>query len=468
MPGGRRPEHVVAIGASAGGLEALLEMLPLVQPSPTTRYILAQHMARSGHAELVIRVLGRKARMPVVEAHDDDVVEPGVLYVLPPACDGRYLDGRIRIGPAGPGNLSAPSVNELFVSVAHAAGPNAVAVVLSGAGSDGVVGCRAIRQRHGLVLVQAQAGAGIGGMPGSVAAAGLADAELSPADIAKRLNALAPPTAAIPRRAPDHSSEPMARLMQRLSQHSGVDFTQYRLGTTLRRMDRRRASLTLPDLDTYVTYALAHDEELDVLFGMFMISWSWFLRDRDAWECLRGALSTLLREKPVGEEFVAWVPGCATGEEAYTLAMLVRELDPDRPVRIIGTDINAKALAQARLGAYPAKTMRELPAAMAERWFERSGSEWQIHRALRDACTFLEQDAIRVAPEEVFDVVTCRNLLIYLRQELQAPLLAGIRERLRSGGLLFIGLAETLPRGEVGHYAAVDTAMRVYRRRSAS
>ncbi len=462
----RQPRHVVAIGASAGGLEALLALLPHLHATGTTRFILAQHMSRAGHTELVVRVLGRHAAMPIVEAGDGELVEPHRLYVIPAGFDGRFEDGRIRLTPPAAGAHSAPSVNELLGSVARAVGPDAVAVVLSGAGTDGLAGCREVRAHGGTVLVQAEDSSAIHGMAGMVQRAGLAHAVLSPEDIAARLNALEPAARPIlPERHPHTESAGMALLLQRLSERVGVDFTQYRQGTMLRRMDRRREALHIRDMDEYIAHALRDEHELDVLHRMFMISWSWFYRDPEAWDRLRPLLAQRMAARPPGTPITAWVPGCATGEEAYTVAMLLRDLDPERPLHIIGTDINEVALAHARTGHFRASAARDLPAALRDRFLVPDGDGMRVSDALRSACTFRHEDALVSAPDGPLDLVSCRNLLIYMKRELHVPLMRAIHDRLTNDGLLMLGLSESVSRGEQALFTPIDAAMRIYERR---
>ena len=458
---------VVAFGASAGGLEALLQVLPLLQPNGRTRYLVAQHMAKTGHSDLVIRVLARKAAMAVVEATNNAVVLPDTLYVIPAGFDGIFDDGRVHLRPPGPDAHSAPSVNVLFDSVARSAGEEAVAVVLSGAGSDGVVGCRDIKAHGGTVIVQEQASAAIFGMAGAVERENLADLALPPEDIARFINGLTPTVAAAPatERHPLTGSPQLQVLLEALSQRSGVDFTAYRQGTLLRRMDRRAEALGFADMGRYIAQALADPAELDTLQAMFLISWSWFFRDRTAWEQLRLSIAAQLDRKPAQEPYRAWVPGCATGEECYSIAMLVRELDPGRTIQVRGSDLNPDALTAARTARYRDAAFREMPTAMRERYISGPPDRPRVADEIRDACSFHEEDALTVQPPGRYDLVSCRNLLIYMKRELHAHLLGTARQALRPGGLLFLGMSEVLGRDETVRFAQVDPTYRIYRRR---
>lgn len=466
----RRVSHpVVAIGASAGGLEAMLDLLPRLRPTGRARIIVAQHMARSGHTDLVVRVLGRKAGMPVVEATDGVLVLPDTVYVIPAGQDGVFEEGRIRLLPPQAEHLSTPSVNLLLASVARSVGAQAVAVVLSGAGSDGVSGARTVRAHGGTVIVQGEESTAIHGMAGAVQREGLAHLVRTPEGIADYINTLMPkPPGALPA-APRHpytGSPQLQVLLERMSERSGVDFTMYRQGTLLRRMDRRRETLHLPDLDTYVSRALADPHELDALQRLFLISWSWFYRDAAAWDRLRLELQHLLAAKPADEPFVAWVPGCATGEECYTIAMVVRDIDPERRVRVIGSDFSGEALDTARTARYKATALRELPAHLRQHYFVATTDGVRVTDAIRDLCVFRAEDVLTAQPEERFDLVSCRNLLIYMKRELHEQLLDTIHGVLRPWGLLFLGLSEGISREKATHFGSVDNALRIYRRRT--
>lgn len=468
----RASPPVIAIGASAGGLEALLELLPLLTRNGSNRYIVAQHMSKTGHADLVVRVLGRKSALPVVEATNDMAVEPDTVYLLPAGFDGVLDNGRIHLRAPDVRHFSAPSVDVLFASIARSAGTAAIGVVLSGAGSDGVIGARAIRTHGGQVLVQRTGSTAIHGMVGAVVRAGLASHELSPAEIAEHINALTPqPQPAGPMSVPRHpytGSPKLELLLQRMSDESGVDFTMYRQGTLLRRMERRSDAVKCADLDDYMAYALDHPDERAILQGLFLISWSWFFRDRAAFDRLRDEIHAALQRLPQSQPYVIWVPGCASGEECYSLAMLVRDIEPDRPLLVIGSDLSGDAIALARAARYKAAALRELPDGFLERYFRRDGDEYRVIDSLRESCTFREEDVLANTPVQSLDLVSCRNLLIYMNVELHEQLLGRIHSALRADGLLFLGLSEGLSRSDLARFTTVDAVHRIYRRRTAA
>lgn len=458
----------MAIGASAGGLEALLELLPQLVKTGRNRYIVAQHMSKTGHAELVVRVLGRKSALPVVEATDGVQVEPDVVYLLPAGSDGVFDNGRIHLRDPSSDALSTPSVDALFASVARNSGNAAIAVVLSGAGSDGVAGARAVQLHGGTVLVQGAGSSSVHGMTAAVIRQDLADAVLTPLQIAERINLLAPAKPVVPpsTRHPYTGSPKLQAMLEAMTESSGVDFTMYRQGTLLRRMERRRESLGMPDLDRYIEYVLTHSAELEALQRLFLISWSWFYRDAAAFGQLRREIAKSLERKPKDQPFAIWVPGCATGEECYSLAMMVRDLDPTRAVLVVGSDLNAEAIATARAARYRAGSLRELPDGFRERFFRTDGDQFRVSDSIREICTFVEEDVLTAKPTMFFDLVSCRNLLIYMRVELHERLLGTIHDALVHDGLLFLGLSEGISRAETTRFSAVDATHRIYRRRA--
>ena len=464
----RALEPVIAIGASAGGLEALLELLPALKKTGRNRYLVAQHMSKTGHAELVVRVLGRKSALPVVEARDGMRIEPDVVYLMPAGTDGVFDDGRVYLREPDHDALSTPSVDALFESVARNAGPAAIAVVLSGAGSDGVAGAAAVRAKGGTVLVQGAATTAVQGMTGAVVRQSLANAVLTPAEIAEHINKLAPAKREpiVLKRHPYTGSPKLQVLLERMSEHAGVDFTQYRQGTLLRRMERRREALKFDDLDAYIEYVMSHPDESEALQRLFLISWSWFYRDASAFARLRFSIEQALSKKSPDSAFTIWVPGCATGEECYSLAMLVHDLDPEREVRVIGSDLNAEALRTARAARYKATSLREVPTGFTERYFRRDSEMFRVSDTIRGMCAFVEEDVLSATPAGPFDLVSCRNLLIYMKVELHEQLLDVIHDALRAEGLLFLGLSEGIARNETARFTAIDATHRIYRRKA--
>lgn len=459
----------MVFGASAGGLEALLEILPLLEANGRSRFILAQHMARTGHSDLVVRVLSRKTALRVVEASDGMTVEADTIHVIPAGFDGILDDGRLHLCEPVAGSHSTPSVNRLLESVARSCGTEAVAVVLSGAGSDGVLGCRDIRQHGGTVIIQASGTSAIHGMAGAVERAQLAEHVLGPTDIARHLNALSP-RRSLPGPLPRHpltGSSQLQALLHALALRSGVDFTMYRHGTLLRRMERRSEALHMADLGAYMTFAMHKESELDALQRMFLISWSWFFRDAPAWAALRREVASQLEHKPADEAYRVWVPGCASGEECYSVAMLLQDLAPERRLEIRGSDLSATAIASARNARYLPTAFRELPDGYRERFTTGDPSRPRIVDDLRDACTFIQEDALTTTTPTELDLVCCRNLLIYMRRELHEQLLTAVHHALRPGGLLFLGMSEGLARDDTARYSVVDATHRIYRRRTA-
>ena len=472
---------VVGIGSSAGGLEAMLQMLPRLRPNGRTRFVVAQHLLKSDHSDLVLRVLGRKSSLPVVEARDNDVVEPDRLYLIPSNWNGVLKDGRLRLQAPVQGQLSVPSVNVLFESIAADAGASSIGVVLSGAGSDGVVGCKAIKARGGKILIQTPETALINGMPGAVARASLVDESLSPEALADHINDLVSaavvPSGALPSgtvqpvSAPSEGSPELASLIRETSRASGIDFSSYKEDTLLRRIQGRMKALGADRLQDYGSYVQRNPGELEILRQLFVVSLSWFFRDRAAFNKLRQCLLEYLALKPIGDCFRVWVPGCATGEECFSLAILLTDLFAERGLRarieVLGSDLNVEALSVARAAQYPAKAFKELPEPdVIARHFVAESGGYRVADHIRAACVFREEDVITTKPPAPLDMVSCRNLLIYMKSELQLTMISKFFEALKPEALLFLGLSENVGVSGAASFTAIDSSLRIFRRKS--
>lgn len=477
MPQSPRIGPVIGIGSSAGGLESMQQLIPRLRANGTTRYIIAQHLAKSGHSELVTRVLGRTSGLPVIEAHDNDVVAPDCLYLIPPDHNGVVQGGRLRLQTPPAGQLSTPSVNVLFNSIAEDAGSNGVGVILSGAGSDGLLGCRAIKERGGKVFVQSAETALIDGMPGAIRRAGIADEILSPLTIADRVNDLVLFNAALSRSAaatdPSSASPELRAIIQEVSNAARIDFSSYKEETLLRRVLGRMKALGIEDLPSYVARARSDPAELAVLKHLFVVSLSWFFRDRRAFDKLSEYLAEYLAGRTAGEPVRVWVPGCATGEECFSLAILLTELAAQRglqsSVEVVGSDLNPEALDIARQGFYPANALKEFDTVVPiAKWFVATGGGYQVADHIRSMCSFRNEDIIAAAAPRDLDLVSCRNFLIYLKSELQELMVSKFARALRSNGLLFLGLSENIGRSGVIHFSAVDPSLRIFQRRPGS
>ena len=381
--------HVAGIGASAGGLEAMLPMCARLRPTGRIAYVIAQHMAHNGHSELVARLIQRESVLPVVLADKAVRLQTDTVYLIPAGRDGLVHSDMLILSDPVPGSISTPSVNVLFKSIADSCGSNAVGIVLSGTGSDGVAGCRAIRAAGGLTLAQLPAEAKYAGMPEALIDAGLADQVVPAEEIGERLAARFPGSAAPSVSTVSQavavvaaSGEPgisdaqrreLEQLQRQVLEATGIDFSSYKEDTLLRRLEKRKSTVGVTTADAYQELIRRNPRELHSLQHLFLVSMSSFYRDRDSFLSLERALAARIVDKQSGAPVRVWVPGCASGEEPYTLAVILNELlgccRQLHPVSIIATDLNAEALDKARAGIYPRAAFQEMDDTLRDRYF---------------------------------------------------------------------------------------------------
>jgi chemotaxis methyl-accepting protein methylase len=470
-----QPEPLVAIGSSAGGLEAMMRLLPHLRANGRSRYVVAQHMAKTGHNDLVLRVLARTSSLPIVQGQNDELLLPDRIYVVPSNWNGVVKAGKLQLLEPASTQLSTPSVNELFKSIAEAAGSTAVGIILSGAGADGLHGCQAIKAGGGAIFIQTPETALITGMLGAVQRAGLADAVLSPEDLAQRINDLVPaPTAArAPSVAVPAESHPsgLQGLVQKVSSASGINFSSYKEDTLVRRIRGRMKTLGISELEDYAARASEDPGELDRLKKLFVVSLSWFFRDRPVFDELQKLLMTAVAKKTGQEPVRVWVPGCATGEECFSFAILLTELlqnyAPRARIEIIGSDVNAEALEVARGATYSIKAFKEFQDPdLTARYFSAAPGGHQVAEPIRALCTFRQEDVIAAAPPTGLDLISCRNLLIYMKSDLQEKMIEKFFRALKPDGLLLLGMSENIGLAGTARFSAIDSGLRIFRRKT--
>lgn len=481
---------MVGLVASAGGIEAMLQLFALLRPNGRCTYIVAQHMGSRAHTELMTRVLRRTSALPIVTAQPLQPLRADTIYFIPAGHDGAVTaDGLQLLHPAAE-HVSTPSGNVLFASMAAQCGPHCTGVVLAGTGVDGVEGARAIRHAGGTVLVQDPASATFNGMPHATIEARLAHAvapldvlaellhqpagatmaqHASPNDIGPTASAQATPSDGLLHCTP----QDWQRWLVQLHQATGVDFAGYKPETLQRRLQQRLAALGLANLGAYLAYCQRQPGEWRHMQQRLLVSYSFFWRDRDAFAALQATLASAWRQRPPGAPPLRlWVPACASGEEAYSLALLLAELWQDtdtlaQRVQILGSDLNTAALHQAQVGRYAASALRELAPGWLQRYFTPRGLLHEVHPALRACCSFEVRDVLASAPAGPFDLVSCRNLLIYLQPAQQTQLLQSIHSVLRPGGWLFISTVESLDSDSLQRFQPVPGAAQhhLYQRR---
>lgn len=466
---------VVGIGASAGGLaafEAFFSGMPPLK-NPGMAFVLVQHLAPD-HKSYLCEIVKRCTRMEVFEVTDGMKVRLDCVYIIPPDHDMALLNGVLHLlKPGAPRGRRLP-IDFFFRSLAQDQGERAVGVVLSGTGGDGTEGVRAIKAAGGVVIAQSAESAEFDDMPRGAIGTGLVDFQLPPAEIPSRLISYA--AQAIALHAGEAMPEPgttnaLEKIFILLRSQTGHDFSLYKHSTINRRIDRRMAVHQIRRLDSYAAFLGNHPDEVDALFRDLLIGVTGFFRDPEAFAELEAeAIPKLFENKAPGETVRVWTPGCSTGEEAYSVAMLLSEhmqaLGQKYSAQIFATDIDNRAIAAARAGIYPESIAGNISPERLSRFFtaEAEGGAYRVKKSLRDLLIFSEQDAIKDPPFSKIDLITCRNLLIYLGPHLQKKLIAIFHYALNPGGMLFLGNSES-PGGREDLFTPVDSKSKIYRRR---
>jgi len=472
---------VAGIGASAGGLEAVSELLAALPAKTGMAFVLVQHLDPA-HASMLTEILVKRTAMPVAEARDGMALAPDRLYIIPPNATLTVAGSALRLTRRD-GALRTPApIDALFRSLAAERGRGAVGVLLSGAGSDGTRGAQEIKEAGGIVLAQDPESAEFEIMPKSAIDAGCVDAVLRPADIARKLSDLASHFAIASgtnegestfQEAPPESTatedEVWKRIFRLLRAASGIDFTHYKRSTLARRVARRQALQHVIDLKDYAQRLDEDATELKALSRDVLIGVTGFFRDPDSFEALGSTVfPALLEDRAARDSLRIWVPGCASGEELYSIAICLMEHLGERaartPVQIFGTDASEAAIARAREGTYPEGIEAEVPPERLRRWFVKADHHYQIAKPIRDLCVFARHDVTRDPPFSRLDLVSCRNLLIYLDAALQRHVLDQLHYALKPRGFLLLGASEAIG-ASADLFELVDKKRRVFMRR---
>mgnify|MGYP002348480798 FL=1 len=467
---------IVGIGASAGGLAAFAAFFSGMPPleDPGMAFVLVQHLAPD-HESLLTELLQRTTRMKVVEVTDGMVVQINCVYIIPPNRDMAFLNGALHLLEPTAARGHRLPIDYLFSSLAQDQHERAIGIVLSGTGSDGTLGVRAIKDGGGMVMAQNPASCEFDSMPRSALATGFVDYELPPAEMPAQLMAYTshafgrPPrtTAAVL----PQSESALKKIFVLLRAQTGHDFSQYKPTTIYRRIERRMAVHQVETLDAYVQYLQQTAAEVEALFRDILIGVTNFFRDPEAFAALESqAITKLFDGKPPGSVVRVWTAGCSTGEEAYSIAILLQErletLKQNYRVQVFATDIDSRAIATARAGLYPASIAQDMTPERLSRFFTREadGSAYRVHKGIRDLLVFSEQDLIKDPPFSKLDLISCRNLMIYLGADLQKKLISLFHYALNPGGMLFLGTSETI--GEfVDLFATLERKGKLYQRK---
>lgn len=464
--------RIVGIGASAGGLIALEEFFRNTPSDSGAAFVVVQHLNPTQKA-LLPELLQRSTDMPVQEAQQRMIIRPDCVYVIPPNRELRVADGVLQLSePTNTRGLRLP-INVLFSSLASAYNDQAIAVVLSGMGTDGTLGLQAIKTTGGLTAAQEPESAQFDAMPKSAIAAGCVDivtsAEALPRRILDYIHRIVTPqtgcggdwTKSM------KSIEPIIRLLQQGTRH---DFSLYKPSTLHRRIDRRMAIHGFTELAEYTHYLEHNSQEVQLLFRELLIGVTQFFRDSNVWMYLaEHALPDLLKRTPDGTQLRAWVVGCSTGEEAYSLAMVFAEatqhLDPSRDIslQIFASDLSPEAIETGRRGCYPLTIADSVSEQRLSRFFTKHSNHYQVTQAIRNMVLFAQHNVTLDPPFTKLDLITCRNLLIYFDPMLQRRLLPLFHYSLRPKGLMVLGGSETV--GRMNHlFTTLKANLRIYQK----
>ncbi len=468
---------IVGIGASAGGLEACTNLLQHLPPDTGMAFVLVQHLAPAKDS-ILSELLSKTTSMPVREVQDGMRVEPDHVYVIPPNTVMTVFHGQLGLLPRAEPHTQHMPVDSFFRSLAEDQAQNAVGIILSGTGSDGSLGIRAIKAEGGIVLAQDEHSAKYNGMPKSAAATGAADYILPPDEIAAALVRIsrhpfmAFQTAVKTDPLLPASEDDLNKIFMMVRTATGVDFTYYKQSTVLRRITRRMLLHKLDALGQYVHYLQETPPEIGILYQDMLINVTSFFRDPEVFNSLRNTVfPRFLENRSSDTPLRVWVPGCSTGEEVYSLVMCFSEFSEERgvsqPIQFFASDIDEAAIEKARQGVYPDNIVQDVSPERLRRFFTRTEQGYQISKAIRDQCIFARQNLVRDPPFSKMDLISCRNLMIYFGPTLQKKALPILHYALNPMGYLMLGRAESI--GEFSNlFSLVDKKNRIYTKKTLS
>ncbi len=465
--GPRRTPLIVGIGASAGGLESLRKFFRQVPPESGIAYVVVVHLLPD-HKSLMPELLQRDTRIPVVQITDLMPLERNRVHIIPPDHRVTLHDGRFRLTRAER-EIPLAQIDLFFTSLAETHGESAVGVVLSGAGSDGAQGIRVIKEHLGIAIAESPETARYSSMPEASISTGLIDRILPAEDIPAYLVELSASQRIPVDLPPEDQSADLAlhRIFFALRSKTGHDFSGYKRNTIQRRIERRMFLHHIGNLTRYAEFLQSNAAEAEGLFKDLLIGVTRFFRDPESFALLKSEiLPAILEDKPESATVRVWVPGVATGEEAYSIAILLMELREELKksfkIQIFATDIDSGAIECARLGRYPAGITEDVNPERLHRFFEKEGDLYRIRRAVRESIIFAEQNVIKDPPFTRLDLLSCRNLLIYLNTDLQHRLLPLFHYSLRPHGFLMLGASESI--GDHGpFFDTIDAKWRIFR-----
>lgn len=469
--------YLVAIGASAGGLDALQQLLANIPTRITNRvaFIVAQHVSPT-HKSMLVRLLSRQTRLDVTDAAENVTPKAGYVYVTPPDREVYLKNGSIRLPKPGSRIGPKPSVDVLLESIA--AGKSArqsIGIILSGTGTDGAEGFRALKRAGGFMIAQEPQTARYDGMPIAAINTDAADAVLAPEQMGEIIaEYIESPTNKRISFEEEYETEAssLEHIFKLLSKRTGTDFSNYKSATIGRRLDKCLDIAGVESLEKYLNYLRKHPGEIDTMFHTILIGVTTFFRDKEAFDELRDYLRPIIDKKSTDNKYLRiWVPGCSTGEEAYTIAIIVSELMREGrrnvQVQIFATDIDEKAINHARTGIYSVESVKPVPETLINRYFHKRENGWETTKALRSMVLFSKHDLTNNPPFLKLDLISCRNLLIYLNAGMQQQIIPLFHYALNPDGILLLGKSETVGQHN-DLFSTANTKSKLYLRKRAT
>ena len=444
---------IVAIGASAGGLEAMMELLQYLPSDTGMAFIYAQHLSPD-HKSMLAEILSKKTKMKVQEIDDMDKIKPDNVFVIPHNKGIEVIEGHIRLIPRSESNPSI-SIDTLFSSLAHAQKERVIGIILSGSASDGTMGIKDIKHEGGLTFAQDNS-AKFTSMPHSAISAGVVDFILSPKEIALELARLSKhpfvrtdDAKAKNKNLIDNNNPDLKAILKQLYTTTGVDFSVYKMTTIKRRIIRRMLLYKITTLKQYAKLLAQKNEETDILYQDLLINVTSFFRDSDTHKYLKETLfPKLLKSKNAGESLRIWVPACATGEEAYSIAMILLEIQGGQtsniPVQIFATDLSGFAISKARIGVYTKQELETVSPKRIQRFFTKTDGSFRVNKVVRDMCVFAQHNILSDPPFSRLDFISCCNLFIYLDTAAQKKVVNTFHYALKNEGFLMLGKSENI------------------------
>ena len=444
-------QFYVGIGASAGGLDALEKFLLKVPEKSGMTFIIVQHLDPI-HKSALVDILSRSTSMEVMEVEDGVKVLPDHVYIIPPNKDMSLLNGKLQLmDPIHPHGLRMP-INYFFTSLAQDQKEKSIGIILSGYGTDGSIGLKTIKANGGIIIAQDPSTAGSEGMPTSAINTGMVDIVLKPEEMPEKLISYTKSSSKILKKIlspEDETIQALRKIFILIRNRTGHDFSQYKKSTINRRIGRRMNIHQIEETPQYLRYLQENTHEIDLLFKEFLINVTHFFRDPEAFESLKKeALKDIIKEKPDLDTIRVWVPGCSSGEEAYSIAIIIKELleetNKHLEVQIFATDLDENAIKTARSGTYPATISADVSPERLNKFFYKKDNLYTIKNEIREMVIFSNQNVITDPPFTNLDLISCRNLLIYLETDAQEKVLSKFSYSLKKDGILFLGPSESI------------------------